>query len=397
MKRIYLDYAAATPLDLRVLRAMIPFFRKQYGNPSSIHASGRAARAAIEEARKKIADILHTQPRNILFTGSGTESAALALLGVVRAYQKNAHLVTTSIEHAAVSENARLLGHEGYRVTCVDAGSDGRVLAADIARAITPDTVLVSVMYANNETGAIQPIREIARVIRKERTRRRAHSNAMPLFFHTDACQAAGFLPLNTEVLGVDLMTLNASKLYGPKGVGALYVRNTVPVSAFYGGGGQERGLRSGTENVAGIVGFGKALTIAERKKTQEIKRLTKLRDYFIQKITQEIPHVVLNGPTGELRLPNNVNILVPDISGESMVLYLDVKGVVASTGSACDTSAGNASRDILHAVRFTLGRGTVRSDIEKAARAFKEVVTLLRKAPQQHVASEEKNRQSIY
>ena len=387
MKRIYLDYAAATPLDAAVIRAMAPFFRKQYGNPSSIHASGRIARAAIEESRKKIASILHAEPRNILFTGSGTESAALALQGVMRAYGKSAHIVTTSIEHAAVLENVRKLQREGHSATFAEAGANGCVSPAAITRAITPRTVLISVMYANNETGAIQPIQEIARIIRKERVARTRVGRGVPLFFHTDACQAAGFLPLTVETLGVDLMTLNASKLYGPKGVGALYKRNTVPLAALWEGGGQEQGLRSGTENVAGIVGFGAALEIAEKKKKREARRLAALRDYFIKKILKEIPGTALQGPAGDSRLPNNVNIFVPDVSGETLVLYLDAKGVEASAGSACNASTDGSSHDTMNNIRFTLGRETTRGDIEKTARVLQEAVTLLRKAPKQYAA----------
>ena len=387
MRRVYLDHAATTPVDPRVKKAMLPFLEKEFGNPSALYRSGRVSKEALKSVREKVAHILNCLPDEIIFTGSGTESDALALLGVMRKAKKG-HLITTAIEHHAVLYNAEALEKEGYDVTYVGVDKDGLVNPKDIASALRPDTMLVSTMYANNEIGTIEPITEIAKVIR-EFKRSLGRRPFEPPFFHTDACQAAGYLDLNIQKLGVDLMTINGSKIYGPKGTGLLYVRKGLPIIPLWRGGGQENKLRSGTENIAGIVGLGEALAFVEETKQKENARLSKLRDYFIKGIMERVPKVVLNGHPRE-RLPNNVNVSILDIEGEALLLYLDHYGIEASTGSACDSLTLDPSHVILalgrpyefaHAsMRFTLGKSTTKEDLNYVLDVLPVTVKLLRK-----------------
>ncbi|TSC80163.1 MAG: cysteine desulfurase [Parcubacteria group bacterium Gr01-1014_29] len=392
-----MDYAAATPLDKEVRKAMLPFLRTQYGNPSSIHAEGRAADAAIAKARKSIADVLGMRPPEIIFTGSGTESIALAIQGVMNLHH-GAHMVTSEAEHSAVLENAAMVEKIGSRVTYIPVTRYGIVDMRLLAKSIQKDTVLISIAYINNEIGAIQPLSEIANIVRKERNRRKVVRELLPLWFHTDACQAGEYAPLRLDALGVDMLTLNASKLYGPKGVGLLCKRTTVGLQPLWGGGGQEQGLRSGTENIAGIVGFAKAVEIADRNKIKERHRMTKLQEYFLRALKQAVPDIELNGPPlGNERSCNNVNIYIPGISGETLVLYFDERGIAASTGSACLSREGGLSRAILslsqsetravQSIRFTLGRYTARSDIDGAVHVLRNARVLLRNAPRQTYA----------
>src|SRR3989338_4277475 len=361
-KRVYMDYAAATPLDPRVLKKMMPYFVTQFGNPSSLHAKGRLARKVIDSARKDMAGMFSVLPDEIIFTGSGTESAALAIWGVIKKYP-SAHLITTSIEHAAVLENVHALQEEKYYVTMVDAEPNGVVDPNRIAAALRKDTVLISVMYVNNEIGSIQPLSDIARVVRKERNRRKQAGEGTPLYFHTDACQAPEYMSISVPHLGVDLLTLNASKIYGPKGIGLLYIRRRIAIEPLWQGGGQERGLRSGTENVGSIVGFTEALCITEQKKKKEHPRMSKLQQYFLKEIKRLIPQAILQGPSlGILRVPNNINIVVPGVSAETLVLYLDKRGVAVSAGSACASNKQTAEKE---GIRFTMGRHTTRADID--------------------------------
>ncbi len=388
-RKIYLDYAATTPTDARVVRAMQPFFHTIYGNPSSLYEDGRIAKEALGEARSSIATVLHARPEEIFFTGSGTESDALAILGVMRAYPGK-HMITDTIEHHAVLYNAELLEKEGFPVTYLPVDREGFVDAKKIESVIRSDTVLISIMYANNEIGTIQPIAEIGTLVRRIRKERMASGSQVPIWLHTDACQAAGYLDLDVEALGVDLLTLNGSKIYGPKGMGVLYRRRGVKIAPLWMGGGQEQKLRSGTENIGGIVGIAKALEIAEAHKNTENKRLEKLRDYFIKEVFARIPKIVLNGPEGERRLSNNVNISILDIEGEAMLLYLDAYGIEASTGSACDSATLDPSHVILgigrpyefaHAsMRFTLGRATTKKDLDQVLQVMPGIVEKLRK-----------------
>lgn len=391
IKRIYLDYAAATPLDPRVKKVMLPFWGAEFGNPSALYEHGRTARKAIEAARKKVAEILHAHPDEIVFTSSGTESNALAILGVLGAHPGK-HVITSTIEHASVLLNVREAEIRGARVSYVQADVEGFINAEHIAAALADDTVLVSVMYANNEIGTIEPIREIAKVVRRERERRHQAGIAMPIYIHTDACQAAGYLNLNVQELGMDLLTANASKIYGPKGAAFLYLKRGVELRPIWQGGGQESAQRSGTENVAGIVGLGAALEIADQLKEVESQRLTALRDYAADMLLLRLPDAVLNGPRGSLRLPNNINISIPGMSGEILAVYLDKEGIEASTGSACDTAGNNPSHVILGlgrpqevadgSLRFSLGRETTREDINTLINALIKIIKLLQKIP---------------
>lgn len=407
-KEVYLDYAATTPVDARVRRAMESYFSGEFGNPSSIHDLGKHAKEAMDEARKTVARILHCRPSEIVFTGGGTEAINLAILGLARAGSRRqvaggdnqapsskfqapfckGHIITTAIEHHAVLRSVQALEKQGFDATYIPVDSEGVVNPEDIEKALRPDTFLVSVMYASNEIGTIQPIAGIGKIIKNFRNSQLPTSNSQ-LFFHSDACQAAAALDLSVDRLGVDLMALNGSKIYGPKGVGCLYVRIGTELEPILYGGGQERGLRSGTENVPGIVGFAQALAIAQKAKEKENARLTALRDYCIKKLLAAVPGAVLNGhPT--LRLPNNVNVSIPGIEGEAAVIYLSQKGVYASTGSACSSvsldpshviaALGKAEEYTDGSLRFTLGRATLKKDIDYMVKALAGIAALLRK-----------------
>lgn len=396
-RHVYLDHAAATPVDPLVKEAMLPYNSEHFGNPSALYRSGRIVKEALTKARERIAEILHASPDEIYFTGSGTESDAIALLGVIR--KTGGHLIVGSTEHHAVLYNAEKLEREGFDVTYCAVNKEGFIDLRELERAIRPETTLISIMYVNNEIGTIAPMAGIRSLIKRERERRRRHNEEMSIYFHTDACQAAGYLDLDVHTLGVDLMTINASKLYGPKGIGILYVRKGVPIESLWRGGGQERKLRSGTENIAGIVGLATALEFAREKGEAEQRRIMKLRDYFIREIFRRIPKVVLNGPAApqgeaygghpEKRICNNVNVSILDIEGEALLLYLDAHGIEASTGSACDSVTLDPSHVILalgkpyefaHAsMRFSLGRSTTKEDIDHVLTVLPKVVKLLR------------------
>jgi cysteine desulfurase len=389
---IYLDYAATTPIDPRVRKAMQPFLEGEYGNPSSIYSLGQNARKALETARTDLAKILNARNQEIIFSAGGTESINLAIFGIVRKYlldnkNKKPHIITTSIEHHAVLESFTALKKEGVEVTYINPDSEGFVTPQDIVKAIKANTILVSVMYANNEIGTIEPIAKIGQELRKVNALRLKKKQPQ-ILFHSDACQGGGALTLDVQKLGLDLMTVNSSKVYGPKQVALLYVRSGVEILPLIYGGGQERGLRSGTENIAGIVGFAKALQIAESDREKENARLKKLRDYLIQNISKKIPQSYLNGPIEE-RLPNNINFSFPGAEGEALVLYLDAKGILASTGSACSSTSQDPSHVILKigkpyeyafgSVRFTLGRKTTKADIDKLLKILPPLVKQLR------------------
>lgn len=404
-REIYLDHAATTPVDERVREAMQPYFCVEYGNPSAMYRLGRRAKDALLQARTSVAHILQCKTGEIIFAGSGTESDNLAIFGVARAYgapssqlpapSSCGHIITSTIEHHAVLHPIQQLEKEGFEVTYLPVGEDGIVNPGDVRDALRPDTLLVSIMYANNEIGTIQPIREIGQIIKEYREKKKRNvSGDMPYaissmpFFHTDACQAAGALNIQPNYLNVDLLTINGSKIYGPKGVGALFVRQGVRLQPIVLGGGQEMGIRSGTENVALIVGFSKALEIADAERERESARLTGLRDYFIAEIQKRIPKVILNGhPTK--RLPNNINVSILDIEGEAALLYLDEKGIYVSTGSACTSTTLDPSHVILAlgvpyeyahgSLRFTLGRKTTKDDLDYVLSVVPGVVKKLR------------------
>jgi cysteine desulfurase len=391
MKTIYLDHAATTPIHPDVLRVMMPYLTDEFGNAGAIYALGRRAKVALDASRAKIAKQIGAKPQEIYFTAGGTESDNLAILGYARRRQLKGrikgHIVTSSIEHHAVLDACKTLEKEGFTVTYLPVDCDGLVTVEQVVRAIRRDTVLVSIMYANNEIGTIEPIAQIGKKIRQLNVTRQA--KGLPtVAYHTDACQAAGYLDINVNNLSVDMMTINGSKLYGPKGIGFLYLRRGVQVEPLVYGGGQELGLRSGTENIASIVGLAKALELAQASRTSEVKRLTTLRDYFISKVQKEIPNVILNGH-GVKRLPNNINISILGVEGESAVLYLDGKSIACSTGSACTAAnlepsyvimaLGNSHERAHGSLRFTLGRSTSRQDIDATIEVLVKVTKRLR------------------
>ena len=385
MKEVYLDHAATTYLDPRVLEAMKPHFAEVFANPSSFHTPGMRAKEAVSDARETIAKLVNANPLEIIFTSGGTESDNLAVVGIVRAHAaKGRHVITTAIEHHAVLEPLmHLQKHGEIELTILPVDRDGNVSAEDVAAAIRPDTILVSVMMANNEIGTIEPIADIGREILKWR---KGNKTPYP-YFHSDACQAAGVCDLDVEKLHVDLLTVNGSKIYGPKGVGMLYVRRGVKLEPLVIGGGQERGIRAGTENVPGIVGFAAAFKLAQDEKDGENARLTALRDKLIEGLLA-IPKTRLNGHPKD-RLPNNVNVSFLDIEGEAAVLYFDAEGVYVSTGSACASTSLDPSHVILAtglsyeaahgSIRFTLGKRTTEQDIDHVIKVAPGIVEKLR------------------
>ncbi len=386
-REVYLDHAATTYMDEAVYKAMQPFCVKNFGNPSSIYQIGREANGVLNDARRTIAQLIHGLSDNIIFTGGGTESDNLAIYGVARAHEKQGkHIITTTIEHHAVLNPCEDLAKQGWEVTYLPVDKFGLVKSKDVIKAIRPDTVLISVMYANNEMGAIEPIAEIGRELLKYR---KAKNTVYP-YFHTDACQGAGYLEMDVEKLHVDLMTVNGSKMYGPKGVGFLYVRRGVKIKPLILGGGQERNMRSGTENVPGIIGLAKAFELAQNNREKESKRVGDLSAYLWKKLQTDIPRLKLNGPElGMDRLPNNLNVTFLDIEGEALLLYLDEYGVMCSTGSAC-TSTSLEPSHVLRAMglpyeyahgslRFTFGHCNSKADVDYLLKYLPIIVETLR------------------
>jgi cysteine desulfurase len=374
MRRIYMDHAATTPVHPAVAEAMLPYLGERFGNPSSVYTEGREARRAVEEARAKAAGALGADPSEIFFTSGGTEADNLAIIGVARALRdRGDHVITTAVEHHAVLEPCHFLEREGYRVTYLPVDGSGLVDPDEVRRAITPRTILVSVMHANNEVGTIQPVEEIAAVCREA-----------GVYFHCDAVQTVGALEVNVDRLGVDLLSVSAHKLYGPKGVGCLYVRRGTEIESILLGGGQERRMRSGTENVAGIVGFGVAMELAGAEWRQRSEHVKPLRDRLIEGVLESIPRVRLNGHP-ERRLPNNANFIFDFIEGEAICLRLDFLGIAASTGSACSSERGEASHVLLAlgippqkahgSLRLTLGRENTEEDVDYLLENLPKVV----------------------
>jgi len=394
MKRIYLDNAATTPVRPEVKKIMDEFQSKYFGNPSAIYFEGRQAKTALENGRNSIAKTLGAKPQEIVFTNGGTESINLAIFGISRQYKKlfkKPRLITSQIEHPAVLEAAKQLAKEGFEIIYLPVDKFGVVKTDKLKKSLNPQTILVSIMYANNEIGTIEPIQKIGEIIREFRKKNLDlgfDGKTAPPFFHVDACQAAGFLEIQPEKLGVDLMSLNGSKIYGPKASGLLYVKNGIQLEPLIFGGGQEKNLRSGTENVASWIGLAKTLELAQKEKGSETKRLTPLRDYLIKNILK-IPKTFLNGHPKN-RLPNNVNVTILDVEGEAMVLQLDKYGVSASTGSACHSKILKPSHvlraiglkpEVIHgSLRLTLGQTTTKKNVDYLIKIFKEVVEKLRK-----------------
>ncbi len=378
MKRVYLDYAATTPTHPDVVKAMLPYFTEMFGNPSSIYSYGQEAKGAIEEARSKVAGFIGARDEEIVFTGGGTEADNFAIKGIAFANEsKGNHIIASSVEHHAVLETCKFLARRGFSVTYLPVDRYGLVNPQDVKNAISKKTILVSVMHANNEMGTIEPIAEIGKIAKES-----------GIYFHTDAVQTVGHIPVDVNSLGVDLLATSAHKIYGPKGVGALYIREGTKIIPFMHGGEQERGRRASTENVAGIVGFGKAVELASQEIGEESERLSQLRDQLINGLQERIDHIHLNGHP-KIRLPNNVNISIDYVEGESMCLNLDLEGICASTGSACSSSSLEPSHVLLamglppeHAhgsLRFSLGKWTTEEEINRVLEVLPRIVAKLR------------------
>jgi len=378
VKRVYLDYAATTPVHPDVVKAMLPYLTDAFGNPSSLYSYGQEAKGAIEEARVKVADLIRAQDEEIVFTGSGTEADNFAIKGVAFANEsKGNHIITSSIEHHAVTETCKFLERRSFSVTYLPVDEYGLVDPIDVKKAITNKTILISVMHANNEVGIIEPIAEIGRVAKEA-----------GIYYHTDAVQTVGHIPVDANELGVDLLSMSAHKFYGPKGIGALYIRKGTKLIPFMHGGEQERRRRASTENVPGIVGLGTAAELARQEMDEEVQRLTRLRNQLIKGLLERIDHVRLNGHP-QKRLPNNINLSVDFVEGESMLLNLDLEGICASTGSACSSSSLEPSHVLLAmglsheqahgSLRFTLGKWTTEEEIGQVLEVLPRIVAKLR------------------
>jgi len=378
MRRIYLDHAATTPTHPDVVKAMLPFFTDAFGNPSSVYSYGQEAKGAVEEARSKTAELIGARREEIIFTSGGTEADNFALKGIAYANEhKGNHIITASIEHHAVMEVCKFLGRRGFTITYLPVDEYGLVDPDDVRKAITAKTILISIIHANNEVGTIEPVSEIGEIAKEAE-----------VYFHTDAVQSVGHIPVNVDKLKVDLLSMSAHKLYGPKGVGGLYVRKGTKLVSLVQGGEQEKMRRAGTENVPAIVGLGKAVELARQEMDKEAERLIGLRDKLIKGLVDKIDHIHLNGhPTR--RLPNNVNVSVDFVEGESMLLNLDLEGICASTGSACSSASLESSHVLLAlglspeqahgSLRFTLGRENSEEDTERVLNVLPGIVAKLR------------------
>lgn len=376
--RIYFDHASTTPLDQEVLDVMLPFLKSNFGNASSVHWFGQVAAVAVENARRQTADFLGCRPNEIYFTSGATESNNLVIRGLP---QKGQHIIVSQIEHPSILEPAKLVERQGIEVTYLPVDQRGLISSADLKSAIKDNTVLVSVMYVNNEIGTIQPITEISQLL-QESNETREHK----IFFHTDAVQAANYCDLKVDNLGVDLLSLSAHKIYGPKGIGLLYRKSTVALEPLIAGGGQEYGLRSGTLNVSGIVGFGKAIEMAEQAKAEEARKISELRDYLISAVLKKIPTAKINGDLIK-RVANNANFSFPGSEGETILMLLDQCGLAVSSGSACSSGSLDPSHVLLAlgldnetakaSVRITLGRTNDKKQIDKLV---KELIKVLKK-----------------
>lgn len=373
---IYLDNAASTEIHNEVFQEMIPFLKEQYGNPSSIHHYGRIASRAIQKARKQIANLISANPEEILFTSGGTESNNIALFGITHP-NKGKHIITSSIEHDAVLEPCKKLEKEGFDVTYLPVTRDGLINPEDVKKSITKNTCLVSIMFANNEVGTVQPIGEIAKLCSEKR-----------IFFHTDAIQAIGKLEINVKELRLDMLSISSHKINGPKGVGALYIKSGTKIEPYIFGGGQENGLRSGTENVASVIGFGKACELAKENLEKNILHFKNLRDVLVSKVMKEIPYVSINGHP-EKRIPNNAHFTFLGVNGEDLIIKLDEEGIAASTGSACSVrtqkeshvlrAMGFLHEQIAGSLRLTVGTMNTISEIENTITVLKRVIKELR------------------
>ena len=378
-KRIYMDHAAAAPVDPRVLERMMPYFTERYGNPASLHVAGREPKRALEDARTSVARLVNAKRKEeVIFTAGATEASNLGIKGVaMRMKGEGNHVVTSAIEHISVLNIMKYLQKQGFEVTFVPPTGDGFVDIGELERAVRKDTVLVSLMFANNEIGTLQPIAEVGKLLQEK-----------DVYFHVDAAPAAGKVPVDVQALGIDLMSLSSNDMYGPKGVGALYVRDGTRIEAVEQGGGQERGLRSGSENVPGIVGFGEAAEIARSEMASEADRITALRDRLVKGMLERVEDSALNGhPTR--RLPNNANFRFKFVEGEAMLLNLDMMGVSVSSSSPCTSKSllpshvllacGIPTEEAQSAVQFTLGRWNTEEEVDRVLEVMPGVISKLR------------------
>lgn len=379
MKTTYMDYSATTYVKPEVLDAMMPFFTEKFGNPSSFYGISRETKMAVDNARAQVAKAINCDPNEVYFTGGGSEADNWAIKGIATAHMKKGnHIITTKIEHHAVLHTCEFLEKFGFEVTYLDVNEEGFIDLKQLESAITDKTILVSIMFANNEIGTIQPIKEIGAICREKK-----------VLFHTDAVQAIGSVPVDVKEMNIDLLSLAGHKLYGPKGIGALYIRKGVRIDNLIHGGGQERGRRAGTENIPGVVGLGKAIEIATESIEENRARLTVLRDKLIDGILERIPYARLNGPRGDKRLPGNSNISFEFIEGESILLSLDFEGICASSGSACTSGSLDPSHVLLAiglphekahgSLRTTLGAASTEEDVEKLLNELPPIIERLR------------------
>ncbi|MBE6050932.1 MAG: cysteine desulfurase NifS [Clostridium sp.] len=394
MKKVYMDYAATTYVKPEVLEEMMPYFTEKFGNPSSFYDISRTTSRAVDEARGKVAKALNAEQSEIYFTGGGSEADNWAIKGIASAYKnKGNHIITTKIEHHAILHTCEYLEKQGFEVTYLDVDKEGFINLDDLKNAITDKTILVSIMFANNEIGTLQPIKEIGAICRERK-----------VLFHTDAVQAVGHVDIDVKDMNIDLLSLAGHKIYGPKGIGVLYIRKGVRIHNLIHGGGQERGRRAGTENIAGIVGLGKAIELATENIEEHSKRLTVLRDKLIDGILEAIPYSYLNGPRGDKRLPGNVNVRFTFIEGESILLSLDFEGICASSGSACTSGSLDPSHVLLAiglphelahgSLRLTMGDGTTEEDVDYVLEKLPPIIQRIRSMSPlwiDHIKKEEK------
>jgi len=388
MKRVYLDHNATTPTHPEVVKAMLPYYQEIFGNPSSIHQFGQQARKALDESREKVAEFIGAKPEEIVFTSGGTEANNLAIKGVAYANQaRGKHIITSAIEHHAVLNPCKYLEERDFKVTYLGVDKYGLIDPEEVRKAVSDETILVTIMHANNEVGTIEPIEEIGKII-KELNESRIKDNKPKIYFHTDAVQTVGKIPIDVDKLNVDLLSLSGHKLYGPKGIGALYIRKGTRIESQIQGGHHERNRRAGTENVPGIVGLAKAIEIAEETMEEESIRLTYLRDKLCSGISEKIDNVYLNGHPGK-RLPNTLSMCFEFVEGESIILNLDLKGIAVSSGSAC-TSGSLEPSHVLKAmgvepalaqgsIRFSLGKDNTEEDIDYILEVLPEIISRLR------------------
>lgn len=375
----YFDHAATTRVKEEVLEAMLPYLKQEFGNPSSMYTIGRSAKRAVEAARKKVADLINANSKEIVFTAGGSESDNTALFGIAKKLkEKGNHIITSKIEHHAILNSCESLRKEGFNITYLNVDKEGIVNLEELKNAINENTILISIMYANNEIGTIEPIHEICKIAKTKN-----------ILVHVDAVQACGNIPIDVKELGIDLLSISGHKLYGPKGTGALYIKEGIEIESLIHGGHQEKGIRAGTENVAGIVGLGKACEIASKSINTHMRYLKKLRDYYIYEIERNIPDVILNG-SREQRLPGNANFSFKNTDGAAILLKLDQKGISASSGSACSTGDPKPSHVLTaigldentakSALRITFGEDNTIEDVDYLVENLKRIVEDLRK-----------------